>query len=481
MMAKIFINYRRDDVPGDARSIRDALAVKFGKQSVFMDVDNLIAGQRFDKELAKALDQCGVLVAVMGPRWMDLLKARSGSGERDYVREEIAAALKRGITVIPVCVGREGSMAPLPRAEQLPEDIRELVLHQKLDVAHERFGRDILELMGAISALRRGGRREVPWGKVTAAGVVVAMLAAIPFYGPPRWGFGAYVEGGPDNELATTASPTNGGGITSGPANDVAPLPVPVPTNGRTGTVAEEEAANAKAPVALPTPEGTATVESEARTSLDEQLQRIPFWMKLRRGYPEWYSKLVADTESWKLDSKSESQVATNLVKSVVALRRENANSALAAGPAALRHVVQTFLDHLRSMRSRSIGACYGYISKGELSPDSIEIMQTPERAMTLNAFWSAIFEASLEGGKSPVTRGGAKKSDYDLLIKELAKFGWKDEEFKVFANPRELAKQEPQQVCKMVQDWFSAHLAIPDAEVQERLIFESLKPVVLG
>jgi len=37
--SKIFVSYRRDDVPGDARSIRDALAARFGKTSIFMDVD----------------------------------------------------------------------------------------------------------------------------------------------------------------------------------------------------------------------------------------------------------------------------------------------------------------------------------------------------------------------------------------------------------------------------------------------------------
>jgi hypothetical protein len=125
MPGKIFVSYRRDDVPGDARGIRDALATRFGKTSIFMDVDNLFAGQRFGEELAKALASCDVFLAIIGPRWMDLLAAKTASGERDYVREEIAAALKREIVVIPVRVGREGSMPALPRPDELPEDIRD--------------------------------------------------------------------------------------------------------------------------------------------------------------------------------------------------------------------------------------------------------------------------------------------------------------------------------------------------------------------
>ncbi|MGE0629435.1 MAG: toll/interleukin-1 receptor domain-containing protein, partial [Hyphomicrobiaceae bacterium] len=90
MPGRIFISYRRDDVPGDARGLRDGLSSRFGKSSIFMDVDNLLAGQRFDEELARALASCDVFIAVIGPRWMEQLKAREGTGERDYVREEIA-------------------------------------------------------------------------------------------------------------------------------------------------------------------------------------------------------------------------------------------------------------------------------------------------------------------------------------------------------------------------------------------------------
>src|SRR5215470_16720232 len=112
MGGKIFISFRREDDPSAAARVRDALAARFGKANLFMDIDSLSAGQRFDEELAKALAACDVLIAIIGPRWMELLKAKSASGERDYVREEIAAALKRKIVVVPARVGREGQLPP---------------------------------------------------------------------------------------------------------------------------------------------------------------------------------------------------------------------------------------------------------------------------------------------------------------------------------------------------------------------------------
>jgi hypothetical protein len=96
-----------------------------------------------------------VFVAVIGPRWMDLLRQRQVDDEYDYVRTEIATALRRGINVIPVMVGREGNMPRLPRPEELPEDIREFVQYQKHDVVHERFRRDIGDLIQAVESLMR--------------------------------------------------------------------------------------------------------------------------------------------------------------------------------------------------------------------------------------------------------------------------------------------------------------------------------------
>ena len=122
MPGKIFISYRRDDAKADARNLRDRLAAAFGSANVFMDVDNLQAGQRFDQELDKALAQCDVLLAVIGPRWQTVLAERQSGPERDYVCDEIAAAIARGVIVIPVLV--DG--AKLPRGDQLPEVLRPL-------------------------------------------------------------------------------------------------------------------------------------------------------------------------------------------------------------------------------------------------------------------------------------------------------------------------------------------------------------------
>ena len=148
---KIFVNYRRDDAKAEAARLHDRLALSFGAAGVFMDVDNLLAGERFDLKLREALQETDVFLAVIGARWLSLLEARAASGERDYVREEIAAALAAKLVVIPVLMDR----AALPKGASLPEDIRELALYHKHDVVYESFGRDVQALIAAIETHRR--------------------------------------------------------------------------------------------------------------------------------------------------------------------------------------------------------------------------------------------------------------------------------------------------------------------------------------
>ena len=50
-----------------------------------------------------------------------------------------------------------------------------------------------------------------------------------------------------------------------------------------------------------------------------------------------------------------------------------------------------------------------------------------------------------------------------------------------LFSDERALARARPQKVCQLVHDWFAAQLAIKDADVQLRLLVDSLRPVVAG
>src|SRR5229473_1808934 len=116
-MTNLFISYRRDDSGGHAGRLSDRLIARFGPDRIFMDVQDIQPGQNFLQAIEQTLDRCDCLLAVIGPRWLEIMQARQAKGE-DFVRHEVSVALARGKTVIPVLVGG----AKMPDGDLLPAE-----------------------------------------------------------------------------------------------------------------------------------------------------------------------------------------------------------------------------------------------------------------------------------------------------------------------------------------------------------------------
>ena len=68
----------------------------------------------------------------------------------------------------------------------------------------------------------------------------------------------------------------------------------------------------------------------------------------------------------------------------------------------------------------------------------------------------AAIFEAIADGRKIADARTTRPvKTDYEVLVQQLTKLGWKENDLQVFSNPTALSHEPPERVCQMVQDWF--------------------------
>ena len=129
----------------------DDLVTHLGEQKVFMDVAGIEAGRDFRKAIEESIASCGVLLVIIGPSW---LAAKNEAGVRrlddpaDFVREEVSAALRRDIPVIPVLVRG----AEMPRVEQLPETLTDLAYRNCVELTHARWKSDVQLL---IEPLRR--------------------------------------------------------------------------------------------------------------------------------------------------------------------------------------------------------------------------------------------------------------------------------------------------------------------------------------
>jgi len=181
---QIFISYRRDDAAGYARAINDELVRCFGADRVFIDVDDITAGQPFSEIIQRSVGDSAVLLALIGKRWRG---DRDGAAPRlfeagDFVRQEVAAGLAKGLRVIPVLL--DG--VPMPDAAHLPPDLGALAGRNALELDNARFASDMARLvrevrgvLGEDTALpptERAASRAGWW--IAAAGVVAT--AAIP-------------------------------------------------------------------------------------------------------------------------------------------------------------------------------------------------------------------------------------------------------------------------------------------------------------
>lgn len=279
----------------------------------------------------------------------------------------------------------------------------------------------------------------------------------------------APTESSSDTQTAVADAGSASSDAASAPATAPAEASAPSTTPGETQTAALTPSQPSAPPPAV---DGS---------DIDSRLQKIPVWTLLKSQYHDWYETTVGEALKMTTESRPESDVALHLAQGLVTLRRQHAEKALSAKPERLKEMASAFLANLQALQERGVSACYGFISKGETSPAIVQLMQNPETAKEFNAHVKAIFDAISEGEKTPTKHEAAVKGDYDILIKELGKIGWKESDLQTFSNPRLLAKQPPELVCKMVIDWFVAHLAVTDGDVQERLLYETLKPVVTG
>jgi len=148
--AQLFISYRRDDSAGYARALHEALAQAYGPERVFIDVDDIAAGQRFADVIHQALGDSAVLLVLIGPRWAG---PRAGAPARvhdadDFVRLELEAGLARGLHLVPVLL--DGT--PLPAAVDLPPSLRPLLERQALALRSQGFQADLAQLLAALQA-----------------------------------------------------------------------------------------------------------------------------------------------------------------------------------------------------------------------------------------------------------------------------------------------------------------------------------------
>ena len=155
-----FISYRREDSAPWAGRLHDRLVASLVASKVFFDVDSIDLGQDFRTAIASTLDECDVVLLLIGPTWLasDEHGRRRLDDESDFHRIEVTTALSSGLRVIPVLVGG----ASMPTASELPPDLQGLAFRNALRVDHGSFGRDVEVLERALRLMESREPTGVP-------------------------------------------------------------------------------------------------------------------------------------------------------------------------------------------------------------------------------------------------------------------------------------------------------------------------------
>ena len=109
------------------------------------------------EEVKSRVASCAVLLALIGPRWMSIMKTREQAAvarpTEDYVRFEIEYALRPDSGIRRDSCPR-GDGCPSP-AETLPRSLRALTKIQLAQVRPTQFEEDLAHLVGRLEAIAR--------------------------------------------------------------------------------------------------------------------------------------------------------------------------------------------------------------------------------------------------------------------------------------------------------------------------------------
>ncbi|MDB6112882.1 MAG: transcriptional coactivator/pterin dehydratase [Pedosphaera sp.] len=145
-MAKFFISYRRKDDIEAVKKLYDLIVAELGVKAVFWDKDRLLKGKDFVPQLDRFAHEAKIILAFIGPKWIQLAEERVALSDRDWVRDEICHGIEADKPVIKLLYN-----SPAPRAENLdswdPAQRDQFVSCQHFELPADFGEKDVRELL----------------------------------------------------------------------------------------------------------------------------------------------------------------------------------------------------------------------------------------------------------------------------------------------------------------------------------------------
>lgn len=204
-------------------------------------------------------------------------------------------------------------------------------------------------------------------------------------------------------------------------------------------------------------------------------------WQAFARQYPNWVKDQETAVEKMRTEGRSKDEILAFVINAIVKWRRKNADNIMKASPDHLRSLAKSFVANLKFLVEQDVQACYGFISKGELSPAVMPYYGNDAQADVLGSQTEAIIAAAKNSNLATTTYEAPSPPDFNKLAQLLIQRGWSEDDLKMFSDPTALSSAPADKVCKLVTEWFDTQLQMAPSEQQMRLLATSLQPVVRG
>jgi hypothetical protein len=146
----LFMSYRKADSRWATGRVYEYLRHTFNG-NIFFDFDSIKPGFKWQEAIRRALDECAVMLVVIGPEWETI---SNGPMLRifepnDWVAREVRTALSRKVPIIPIYIDRPQPPNPV----KLPLRLRSLAQFQGLFLESEDFFPKMNVLTDSINQL----------------------------------------------------------------------------------------------------------------------------------------------------------------------------------------------------------------------------------------------------------------------------------------------------------------------------------------
>jgi hypothetical protein len=180
-MAGVFISYRRTDGGGWAGRLNDHLALRFGSNVVWQDVEKLKIGKDYLPQILETIEASDAVLIVIGPHWLKEGRKKLRNA-KDVLRIEIERALRSRAAVIPTLVGE----AEMPPAAALPRAIAGLVDRQGITLSDADWARSMQILFEKLRDIVRSSGTTEPLGDLHSALLAMQSRYFTAMADPPR-------------------------------------------------------------------------------------------------------------------------------------------------------------------------------------------------------------------------------------------------------------------------------------------------------